>query len=156
MSPDRENVRYFTRAGFTFPNFTRKCHNIYIYIYIYIYIFTESALGLLWSSSRDVSLYIYLYICLSVPFSCNFLRATHPSYYTLGALRTGGKCRASIVHAWSRRVDAWTRVRVDTCTRFFVRVFLYGFFVRVFVRVFLYGFFCTCFCTRFFVRIFIF
>ena len=32
-----------------------------------------------------------------------------PSYYTRGALKTGGGCRASIAPVWSCRVDAWTR-----------------------------------------------
>ena len=39
------------------------------------------------------------------------------SYYTRGALRTGGECRASIVPAWIRHVDARTRVCVDAWTR---------------------------------------
>ena len=36
--------------------------------------FTESPLGSLWSSSRDVCLYIYRYIYIGryVPFHCNF------------------------------------------------------------------------------------
>ena len=73
---------------------------------------------------------------LFVPFPCKFfaskiwcgadlitrmepilLNAWSPSYYTHGALKTGGGCRASIAHAWSRRVDVWTRVRVDVWTR---------------------------------------
>ena len=45
------------------------------------------------------------------------LHAESPSYYTRGGLKTGRGCRASIAPAWSRRVDAWTRVRVDACTR---------------------------------------
>ena len=40
-----------------------------------------------------------------------------PSYYTCGALRTGGGCRASIAPAWIHRVDARTRVCVDAWTR---------------------------------------
>ena len=36
------------------------------------------------------------------------LHAWSPSYYMRGALKTGGGSRASITHAWSRRVDAWT------------------------------------------------
>ena len=35
-----------------------------------------------------------------------------PSYYTHGALKTGGGCRASIAPAWIRHVDARTRVCV--------------------------------------------
>ena len=44
--------------------------------------------------------------------------ATRPSYYTRGALKTGGGCRASITHAWSRRVDA------STAPFFFLSFFL--------------------------------
>ena len=40
-----------------------------------------------------------------------------PSYYTRGALKTGGGCRASIAPAWIRRVDVRTRVCVDAWTR---------------------------------------
>ena len=39
------------------------------------------------------------------------------SYYTCGALKTGGGCRASIAPAWIRHVDARTRVCVDAWTR---------------------------------------
>ena len=40
-----------------------------------------------------------------------------PSYYTRGALKTVGGCRASIAPAWIRHVDARTRVGVDAWTR---------------------------------------
>ena len=40
-----------------------------------------------------------------------------PSYYTCGALKTGGGCRSSIAPAWIRCVDARTRVCVDACMR---------------------------------------
>ena len=39
------------------------------------------------------------------------------SYYTHGALKTEGGCRASIAPAWIRHVDARTRVCVDAWTR---------------------------------------
>ena len=39
-----------------------------------------------------------------------------PSYYTRGALKTGGGCRASIAPAWIHHVDARTRVCVDAWT----------------------------------------
>ena len=130
---------------------------------------------------------MYICIFLYVPFSCKFcawknwsyntcgaglitlvelvlLHTWSPSYYTRGALKRGGGCRASIAHAWSRRVDACMRffmrffVRIFvcvSCTRFctrfcthFLRVFV-GVFVRVFVRFFLYAFFLRFFCTSF-------
>ena len=66
--------------------------------------------------SRCPSIYI------SVPFHVIFLRlrtglitriepillhAWSPSYYTCGALKTGGGCRASIAHAWSPKNGGW-------------------------------------------------
>ena len=85
-------------------------------------IFKESALGRFFHR-------VAMSVCLSdVPFHAIFLlgrtgvepillHAWSPSYYTHGALKTGGGCRASIAHAWSRRVDACTRGCVDAWTR---------------------------------------
>ena len=42
-------------------------------VYLSIF-FTELALGPLWSSSRDVNIFIALYLYIYVPFSCNLFR----------------------------------------------------------------------------------
>ena len=96
-------------------------------------IFKESALGQFFHRvAMSVYVPVYISVYIYVPFSCNFfawknwsyytrgaglitlvelvlLHAWSPSYYTHGALKTGGVCRASIAHVWSRCVDAWTR-----------------------------------------------
>ena len=61
------------------------------------------------------------------------LHAWSPSYYTRGALKTWGGCRASIAPAWSRRVDAWTRVRVDAWTRGHVNRPIFNLFFILFL-----------------------
>ena len=114
-------------------------------------IFKESALGRFFHRvAMSVYVYIYLSIFLSVPISCNFFAwgnwcmrpssenwctrplPTLPSYYTRGALKTRGGCRASIghasighasilLHAWSPKNEGWVqsvhRPRVHLITR---------------------------------------
>ena len=53
------------------------------------------------------------------------LHVWSPFYYTRGAHKTGGGCRASIAPACSRRVDAWTPVCVDPWTRQPPPLFIY-------------------------------